>query len=231
MNSSNNISDFLYVRKDWFTRAYADKLDHRFPTMKAALNLFYQRGGETIVETGCQRLVDDWGAGCSTQLFAEVIRHHGGQLHSVDNDRTHLDTARRIVGDQQVSFYLQDSVAFLMNFGGPIDLLYLDSYDYPYFELLDIYGGRHSTEAIMALDGLEEEEIVERHGDLIIPCQEHCLRELTAARDKLHDRSVILIDDNNFPGGGKPRLAREYLKDRGWEVILDYQQTLWTKKQ
>ncbi len=35
------------------------------------------------------------------------------------------------------------------------------------------------------------------------PPQQHCLNEIVAASCKLHDGSVVMIDDCNIPGGGK----------------------------
>jgi hypothetical protein len=45
----------------------------------------------------------------------------------------------------------------------------------------------------------------------------------------LHDKSVILIDDNGMAGGGKPRLAKDILIELGYTCLYDWQQTLWIK--
>ncbi|MGH7329444.1 MAG: hypothetical protein ACREJX_13945, partial [Polyangiaceae bacterium] len=99
---------------------------------------------------------------------------------------------------------LGDSVGFLRNWaqahsGTPIDLLYLDSLDYP----------------VAPKDGPRE------------PSQQHCLAELDAALPSLAPRAIVLIDDADLPGGGKARFARERLAQLGWRCDLDDYQTLW----
>jgi hypothetical protein len=210
------IKKFLYVRNTDFFNKY-NQLDGRYPTMKAALNLFYQRNGKLIVETGCQREENDWGGGMSTALFAETINLLGGKLITVDNVQEHLNRVKRFTKQYDyVEYVFMDSVEYLNNCEHQIDLLYLDSFDYP---MEDLPGGFDCV--------LSDDNIVQFHSDIINPCQEHCLKELEAAIDKLTDQSVILIDDNNLAGGGKPRLAREWLFDHGWTLLLDGQQTLW----
>jgi hypothetical protein len=46
----------------------------------------------------------------------------------------------------------------------------------------------------------------------------------------LHDKSIILIDDANPPGAGKPRLATQVLRKNGWRLVLKDQQVLWVKE-
>lgn len=228
--STNGIKDFLYVRKEDFTTKYAE-LDGRYHTMKAALNLFLQRKGKTIVETGCQRQENDWGGGMSTTIFGDFIQQFGGHLYTVDNNEQNLNLAKQVTGNfNNITYTLDDSVAYLQKFDKPIDLLYLDSFDYPYGELLNEYGGKVDIDkATTEVEGMSEEDVIKRHLEVIMPCQEHCLKELEAALPNLHKKSIVLIDDNNLAGGGKPRLAREWLLDNGWEVLIDYQQTLWIR--
>ena len=94
-----------------------------------------------------------------------------------------------------------DSVKFLKEFNQKIDLLYLDSLDCP----------------------LPPEDATE--------AQTHNLNELKATYDKLHEGSIILIDDNNFENGGKTRLSKQFLLQTGqWLCVLDYGQTLWIRR-
>ena len=195
-----------------------DRLGKRAGTMLFAL----EWAGEdaTIMETGCVRSTDGWlGDGMSTVVFAEWTRDHGGDLWSVDNDPAHVATATMLAPRARV--VLGDSVAFLRVFDGLIDLLYLDSLDYPHGALLDLHGE--------ALSGMSEDEIVRLHGDLVLPSQEHCAAELVAAMPRLHRQSVVLIDDAALPGGGKARLARGVLLDAGWRCAMDAYQTAWVR--
>jgi hypothetical protein len=221
-NITDDIKDFLYVRKEGFTAKYAQlgKVKGRYHTMKAALNLFLQRDGKTIVETGCQRQENDWGGGMSTTIFGDFIGQFGGQLYTVDNSQKHLNLARKVTKQfDNIIYELSDSVAYLQKFDQPIDLLYLDSFDFP---IEDLPGSWDCT--------LTDQELIEQHFATIKPCQEHCLKELEEALPNLHKKSIVLIDDNNLWAGGKPRLAREWLLDNQWEQILDEYQTLWIKK-
>lgn len=246
----NPVDDFIFLnnkdsKRDWFqsfdeglgTRITLDNAGRgRWPTMKAALNLFLQRGGGLILETGCQREPDDWGAGSSTTLFYEVLsRYKAGQLISVDNTIKHLRVAASLVPDGGiVTLVNSDSVKFLNSFNKEISLLYLDSMDYPVDALMDAFGvkgmGLQGFEkACVQANSLSENEVLDLIGRDLIESQEHCLKELEAAGPNLSSKSIVLIDDNNLPGGGKGRLAREYLQKNGWQVILDYHQSLWIK--
>lgn len=222
---------------DPFCRKYAEKLDVRWGSMQAALNLFLQRSGKSIVETGCQRLDGDWGGGCSTSVFADFAEMMGlvVRFTSIDIDPANLATARSILDGlglaHRVWFDEGDSVELLRGWaGGPIDLLYLDSFDYPYGRILEEYGGKTDLDAAIAqVKALSTQQVLGRHGHLVHACQEHCLFELKAAWPELHEQSIVLIDDNNLPGGGKPRLAKQFLADHGWINLIDAYQTLWIK--
>lgn len=215
----------------WFDRRYRQDLGSRFPTFKLALNLFLRRGGHCIVETGCVRAEGDYGAGCSTILFSELLARYGGQLFSVDLDRDHIDVAERLTAhcrDSRALFH-DDSLRFLTstlptaaNFPGTIDLLYLDSLDYPLTEI-------QSELSAADLNGLSADKIAAALPHRVLPPQEHCLAELLAARPLLGENSIVMIDDNDLPGGGKSRLAKRFLHSDGWVCLLDLQQTLWVR--
>lgn len=225
-----------WLVKEWLENLGTDTFQRgRYTTFQIALNLFLQRQGTNIVETGCQRGKDDIGSGCSTEIFSKFISSYGGHLYSVDNNYEHLSFAKDLIGDnEQVSFILDDSVNYLSNYSNKIDLLYLDSYDYPVVELIELYAGKEiyqnqelylNTRA--ELFDLGEQEILRRHGDMLKDSQEHCLNEIKAAAPALRKNSIVLIDDANLLGGGKPRLAKEWLSEHGWHVLLDSFQTLW----
>lgn len=202
-------------RSGWFDRSYRSRLDGRFPTMKLAFNLLLQRPNPTVVETGCIRLAEDFGAGCSTVLFCEFLQRYGGYLLSVDINPTNVELAAQLTSEWRSvrELFLDDSIHFLEStlrafprFPGTIDLLYLDSLDYPLQQLLDL----------CARDGLplhDDEAIAARYPELVLPPQQHCLAELRAAQTLLTDNSIVLIDDNDLPGGGKSRLARKQLQE------------------
>ena len=128
---TDDLKDFLYVRKSDFHKKYFP-LDGRYSTMRAALNLYLQRGGGNIVETGCQRQMNDWGAGNSTEIFCDVLNKYGGHLYTVDINQNNLNKAKQINEQYGVAdFTCMDSVKYLKQFTKAINFLYLDSWDYP----------------------------------------------------------------------------------------------------
>lgn len=209
-------TEFLYTGTDvnnWFYERYHLKYagsNSRYYTFQLALNLLNQKKKKKplIVETGCQRQEEDVGAGMSTSIFAEYISRYGGELITCDLYSMHLDRAREYVTkwpDAEVKFVEQDSVTFLSGLGNSPDLLYLDSLDYP----------------------IEQTEVFE---GLKNAAQEHCFREFKASEALLKKKSLLLLDDNQLPGGGKPKLVKEYLLDhKDWTLLLDLQSSLWMK--
>ena len=193
MNKSELAKDFLFQHDDWYERKYRVKQDSRYSTFKAALNLFLQRGGTTIVETGCARMEDDFGAGLSSLLFAEVLNRYGGHLYSVDIDPRNIATCAQITKDYHdvVTLTCADSVGYLSDLkanGGPekIDLLYLDSWDVPYGEMLNYYGGRTDLQkAIDIVHKIPYDEIYRLFKHLIDPCQEHCEIGRASCRERV----------------------------------------------
>ena len=216
--------EFLSFHNKDFLDTYKD-LGGRLHTFKIALNLLNQRGGKVIVETGCQRERDNWNDGQSTRVFADYARKHDTHLYTVDIKKEYIELAEEIVGNESVTYTTMDSIKYIGDFKKNIDLLYLDSVDVPMPEMLKI-----QERSIGDIRDLSVDEAVERFGDLLLPAQTHCLNEIKAALPNLHRDSIILIDDNWIPGGGKPRLAREWLFDNDWELLMDWQQTLWIKK-
>jgi hypothetical protein len=220
----------------WFQELYKE-LDGRYPSMKMALELMQDNVGDrdaTIVETGCMRLANDWGAGQSTLVFCDYLNRYGGNLTSVDINMNNVKFCEKATEQYAHlrTMVCEDSVKYLENHpkDNKIDLLYLDSWDYPYFELLDIYGDRHKpASALEKLALMTDDQIAEKHANLILPSQNHCVKELDAGLPLLSEKAVLLIDDNTFPGGGKPRLAKKKLEELGWKMLFDSQQTLWAK--
>lgn len=210
------------------TDIFRERLAPKRTTILTAIGAVTKNRPE-IVETGCAYNPGDWsGAGLSTIVFAAHAEASGGRLTSVDIDPEHIAAAASMV-NSPIMLVCDDSVRYLAERSEPIDLLYLDSLDYPYGELLDLYGGKEDLpEAIRTLGRLGH-QVEERHYDIIGPSQEHCAREITAALPLLGPGSVVLIDDAGLPGGGKARLAKRVLHDAGWTNRLDGYQSLWVR--
>lgn len=219
---------------NWFEKKYKVKSDSRYPTFKKALDLFLERDGKIIVECGTTRLPEDWGAGMSTVMFADFLFREveEGYLSTVDISEDNINTCKEITKEWQniIEYAVQDSIKFLEEFPFKVDLLYLDSLDYPYGEMLNDYGGREDiNKAIEALSRVPDDVIEKKYSSLVRPAQTHQLKEYLAIQHKLSDIALVLLDDNNFPGGGKCKLTKKQLLEDGWKLVLEGQQSLWTR--
>jgi predicted O-methyltransferase YrrM len=172
--------------------------DQRYSTFCFLFELLKDRNAQVIVETGTAREGSAWcvGDGCSTLLFAEWVKRHGGIFYSVDIDKKALKKAKRAIGSTPSTVHLihNDSVEFLANFDRKIDCLYLDSFDF------DI--------------------------DNPQPSQEHHLKEIQAAYPHLTRNSVVMIDDCALPHGGKGLLVIQFLVEKGWKIVANGYQVI-----
>lgn len=211
----------------WLNRN-RERSNSRFPTFVEALSLLTKKKGKIIVETGTVRQEDDWGAGYSTVIFGRYCKEFGTKLYTIDNDGRHLVTAKVITEEfsDHIEYVLSDSVKALRDFRGEIDLLYLDSVDYPIDWILDRFGRGDWGHSIDEARKMSEEEVLGLYGDIIVPCQEHQLQEMQEAYDKLTPNALILLDDAGMPAGGKVRLSKRFLEENGWKVLLSGQQVL-----
>lgn len=206
-------TDFVYTSDqdagNWFfNKYYFAGSNARYWTFQQALNILNQTVQKPVIlETGCQRQADDLGAGMSTSIFAEYVQKYGGKLTTVDLIPMHLEVCKQCTSQfKDVIEYIEsDSLIFLANHPGNIDLLYLDSVDYPV--------GNDEGNKLMQFAS-----------------QSHCLKEFQAIEARLNPNCLLLIDDNQLPGGGKPRMLKAYLATKGWICLMDFQQSLWIKE-
>ena len=193
-------TDFLEVHS-WFDEQFKEFLRGRYYTFRIALNLLYQKESHLIVETGCTRINYDYGGGNSTYLFGRFISECGGHLTTIDIDPVSIEACRKNNAGfgNRITYVNEDSLIALSRLTKPIDLLYLDSMDVP-----------------------EEGQ----PGDAG-PGQKHNLKEFLMVEHLMLPGSMVLIDDNDMTNGGKSRLTKKYLKERGWRLVFDGDQTLW----
>lgn len=147
-----------------------------------------------IVETGCIRNVTEeskFGDGWSTLNWEYYARKTGSKVYVVDIDENHLNQSKKIVPPSEfVEYTKDDSVHYLANFPGKIDLLFLDSFDY--------CGDEENIKA----------------------CHKHSLNEVIASWNKLNDKAFILIDDVfNDQWAGKGELSIPYLLANGFKLM------------
>jgi len=194
--------------EEWFEQ-YRERSDWRYVSFLEALRLLGESGGKTIVETGTIRMVDDWGAGYSTFIFGKYCSLTGAELHTIDIDPRALAVCKAATKEfaAHIRYVEGDSVGVLEDFGGTIDLLYLDSLDFPIFE---------------GVPSVWESEEVRLS-------QEHNLNEMKAAYGKLSPKAAVLIDDNHFPLGGKTEMSKAFLLGEGWKQLINDQQALFVR--
>ena len=172
-------------------------------SMREVLRLLSERQAKVLVETGTARmgLENSKGDGASTIVFGKWASENGAHLYSVDISPDATENSARAVAEQGldrcVTVVTADSVGFLEAFEEPVDFLYLDSYDYD----------RRNTEIQRA-------------------SQAHHLAEIHAIEKRLHDQTVILIDDCDLPNGGKGKLVIEHLLANGWKEHLSRYQVI-----
>jgi hypothetical protein len=138
----------------------------------------------------------------ATLTLGSFCKRYNKRLWTVDILPEAIATSKRATAKVQdvITYVTEDSVEFLASFPEQIDLLYLDSADCPP-DGSDPRGLRFS--------------------------QRHQLSELKAAWDKLHNRSIVLLDDNDFANGGKTALTNRFLAEQGWTCLMADKQTLW----
>ena len=208
------MTDYNFLlQKSWFSH-WDEPGNGRYITFKIALNLLHQtKENPTIVETGTNWF-NDLGGGRSTNIFGEYLQKYGGKLYTVDIQQKSIDACKEFTKglEQNIEYVTDDSLHFLENFHQSIDLLYLDSFDYP-------------IEAVVPGATDKPQKQIDQE---ISDCQNHQLKEIKLAYPNLHVGSIILLDDNQLPGGGKTKLTKEFLVEKGIKLILDdAQQSLW----
>ena len=115
-----------YIKQ--FDQIYYPKLAKRANTFREVLTRLPDR--PTIVETGMINDPGNWpGHGQSTVLWESVVQNLGGYVFSVDINPEAIAITRKLVG-YDVNLVSGNSLNFLAAFKQPIDLLYLDSYDF-----------------------------------------------------------------------------------------------------
>lgn len=172
--------------------------DKRFPTMFNALYLLEQHHAKVLVETGTARDGDKnfGGDGGSTIIFGKWASQNGAMLYSVDITPSAIENAKK------ATEVCRDQIQFTC--GDSIQFLkeFDQSIDFLYLDSFDFDFGNP------------------------LPSQEHHLKEIMAAYPKLHQNSIVMIDDCDLPYGGKGKLAIEYLTSLGWVIFQNGYQVI-----
>ena len=83
-----------------------------------------------VIETGASQ---DFGDGCFGLFFAKLAILSGGIFHSVDIDPDIVEKSEKmfdeILGSEEISHHIGDSISFLKDYKGSPNLVHLDSWD------------------------------------------------------------------------------------------------------
>lgn len=178
----------------------------RRDTFRKALELLQKINAKVIVETGTSRdgLRGAKSNGAATIVFGKWAKQNNAIVHSVDISEKSIQVSQGEVKRQglegSVRLHLSDSVAFLKKFTEPVDFLYLDSYDYSDTDLE-----------------------IQRKSQL------HHLEEFKAIEHRLHENTIVLIDDCDLPNGGKGKMVVEYMLGKDWKICMGQYQIMLIK--
>ena len=178
----------------------------RRDTFLMTMNIMSKNKSTVLLETGVARhgLEYSKSDGASTIIFGQYAKNNGGKLYSVDINHNNIEVCQKSLNEMNISSHVElttsNSIDYLKKFPHKVDFLYLDSYDY----------NRYDTQ-------------------IINESQLHHLNEIKAIENKLHQSSIILIDDCHLPGGGKGVKAINYLQSKGWQILISKYQVLLKK--
>lgn len=181
-----------------------DGNNRRYPTFRRVIELAVRRGAKTVIETGTSRggLFNCDGDGCSTAILGRMTRllGQGARMHTVDISAGNIESARRATTD------LASHI------------------DYHVSDSVAFLSGFQGRIDILYLDSYDYDGI--EYG----PSQQHHLKELQAAWSKLHENSVVFLDDCALSWEGKCKMASRYLIDNGWVLELEGYQRVYIRK-
>jgi hypothetical protein len=63
-----------------------------------------------------------------------------------------------------------------------------------------------------------------------VKCQLHHLEEFKAIENRLHKKSIVLIDDCDLPNGGKGKMVVEYMLSKDWIILMKAYQILLARR-
>ena len=117
-----------------------------------AMELLERKTDPVIVEVGTTRRQGNWLAdGYSTPLFGWYAARYGGALVSIDIDPQAAELCRAIFAEfdiplDRTELVAADGIEYLTDFDRPIDLLYLDGWDYSLFDTEEAFDERLASE-------------------------------------------------------------------------------------
>ena len=218
-----------YTTKEQFEQYYGRIPKFRYDTMKYCWDQVEKYNFKTVVELGTTRsyvdgkfpgcnesdtkywepdnpIIWDWSAGCFTRVFGELIQGTDIEMISIDLIPNHISRSKVMTeGLENIEYFVSSSEEFLESGEGQIDFLYMDT------------GDVTPIEPTAELHFRESKILVEN--------------------DLISEDGIILIDDVRNPQSmkqnddeyGKAKYSIPYLRDNGFEIIMDEYQVLMQK--
>lgn len=172
----------------------------RRTSFEIMLKKLSNKNNPLIIETGCVRQLNDFGAGMSTVIFDKYIEQYGGECYSVDINPNNIRLAQHLTN--KVHLITSDSVKYLFEKNRQlrdeqkyVDLLYLDSFDFD-------HNNPH-------------------------PSSMHHILELLCIWPSCHKGTIVAVDDNFKNGNGKGKYVKQFMSNIGINPIFDGYQILW----
>ena len=176
--------------------------DKRYATFLKAFQLMDERNAIIVVETGTARGGEKnfKGDGGSTILFSEWVASHPG-AHLYS-----VDINKESLLKAERAIRNKSAVTFVHD-----DAIHF----------LKNFEGKID---FLYLDSYDYDYRAPRLS------QQHHLKEIEAAYDKLSGSALVMIDDCALPYGGKGKLVIEFLMSRGWNKIVDSYQVILSRR-
>jgi len=220
----------------------ASSLGARYYTLKSALGVFRQLYGRNITQIGCSPISSMHEDAYLTKIICNLIQDKEKiQYHIFDEgiiyDGVNLSTdLARFVSkeplrnDTRDRFFIRDPRE-LGNYKQKIDLLILNEINYPHKELINESGIEGSFLQVRdKLNSMSKEEFNKKYNSIVESCQNRQLEQYINIRKNLHRNSIVLLEGNDFPGGGQTCLAKEQLAKDGFICFLNSKQSVWVKR-
>lgn len=180
-----------------YFQQYIYKLNRRFNSLSMGLNWYLDHQGKTIVETGTSRIIGNFaGDGCASILFAEIAKLTNTHFWTCDILPAHIDACKFMT----VQF--KDSCTYIVG----DSVKFLEEFNQPI--------------SLLYLDSMDFVTTGDPN-----PAQDHAVKEYLAAKEKLTNESIVIIDDcGGMPFGGKGGKVVPLMESDGWvRIYSDYQ--------
>lgn len=177
---------------------YIYTLGNRFNSIAMAFNWYLDNKGKIIVETGTSRLIGNLtGDGCFTILAAQIATASNTHLWTCDILKDHIDAAKYMTRQDR------ENVTYVVNDSVEFLKNFDKTIDLLYLDSMDFVIGGNNDKS-----------------------QDHCLNEYLAARYKLSEKAIVVIDDCGVENGGKGGKAIPQMLQDGWIKIYDSYQVV-----